>query len=309
MKTDILSFKGDNGTDIFYYRWLPDKKTDIKAIVQIIHGMGEHSGRYKEFARALTDSGFAVYSNDHRGHGKTGGSPETYGHFADEGGWDLVINEIYKLTWIIKMENPLKDIFIYGHSLGAFLAQDFSTIHGKELRGMIISGTKTTPSIIEKIGTLIAQMQIRKNGPKVKSPLLLSLTFGKYNKYFKPNRTSADWISRDARKVDEYVADPYCNGQFSATFFLDMANGLIKINRMENMEKTPSNLPVFLLAGTKDPVSNFTKDILKVYKDYKKAGIKDINLKLYEGSRHEILNELNRQEVYRDIIDWIKERV
>ena len=309
MKTGIFSFKGNDGTDIFYYRWLPDKENDIKAMVQIIHGMGEHSARYKEFAQALTGAGFAVYSNDHRGHGKTGGAPQTFGHFADEGGWDLVVSEIFKLTQIIKKENPLKDIFIYGHSLGAFLASDYSIIHGKEIRGMIISGTKTSPGFIENIGTFIARMQIRKNGPKVKSPLLLSLTFGKYNRCFKPNRTRSDWISRDTKKVDEYVADPYCNGQFSAAFFLDLANGLKKINRMENMKKTPRHLPIYLLAGTKDPVSNFTKDMLKVYGDYKKAGIKDISLKFYEGARHEILNELNRQEVYKDIIDWIKDRI
>jgi len=309
MKTDISSFKGIDGTDIFFYRWLPDEKNNIKAVLQIIHGMGEHSGRYKEFAQALTDAGFAVYSNDHRGHGKTGGTPGTFGHFADKGGWELVISEIFKLTEIIKQENPLKNIFIYGHSLGAFLASYNSLIHGKEIRGMIISGTKTTPGPVENIGTLIAKMQIRKNGPKVKAPLLLSLTFGKYNKYFKPNRTSFDWISRDTKKVDEYMADPYCNGQFSATFFLDMANGLKKINKMENMKKTPGNLSIYLLAGTKDPVSNFTKDMLKVYKDYKKAGVKDIEYKFYEGARHEIINELNRQEVYKDIIDWMDARI
>ncbi len=309
MKTDIFNFKGYDGTDIFYYRWLPDEKKDIKAVLQIIHGMGEHSGRYKEFAQALTDAGFAVYSNDHRGHGKTGGAPQTFGHFADKGGWDLVVSEVFKLTEIIKQENPLKDIFIYGHSLGAFLASDYSLTHGKEIRGMIISGTKTSPGFIENIGTLIAKMQIIKNGPKVKAPLLLSLTFGKYNKYFKPNRTPSDWISRDTKKVDEYIADPYCNGQFSATFFLDMANGLKKINKLENMKKTPGNLSIYLLAGTRDPVSNFTKDILKVYEDYKKAGIKDISYKFYEGARHEIINELNRQEVYKDIIDWMNARI
>ena len=309
MKTDISSFKADDGTDIFFYRWLPDEKNDIKAAVQIIHGMGDHAGRYKEFAQALTDAGFAVYSNDHRGHGKTGGSPQTFGHLADEGGWDLVVSEVFKLTEILKQENPLKDIFIYGHSMGSFLARDYSLIHGKEIRGMIISGTKTFPGLIENIGTLIAKMQIRKNGPKVKSPLLLSLTFGKYNKYFKPNRTPSDWLSRDMQKVDELIADPYCNGQYSATFFLDLAKGLTKINKMENMKKTPRHLPIYLLAGTKDPVCNFTKDVLKVYEDYKKAGIKDISFKFYEGARHEIINELNRQEVYKDIIDWINDRI
>lgn len=309
MKTDIFSFKGKDGADIFFYRWLPDEKNDIKAIVQIIHGMREHAGRYKEFAQALTDAGFAVYSNDHRGHGKTGGSPQAYGHFADEGGWDLVVSEVFKLTEILKQENPLKDIFIYGHSMGSFLARDYSLTHGKEIRGLIISGTKTSPGFIENIGTLIAKMQIRKNGPKVKSPLLLSLTFGKYNKYFKPNRTPSDWISRDMQKVDELIADPYCNGQLSATFFLDLANGLTKINKMENMKKTPRHLPIYLLAGTKDPVCNFSKDILKVYGDYKKAGIKDISFKFYQGARHEIINELNRQEVYKDIIDWINDRI
>lgn len=309
MKTDIFSFKADDGTDIFFYRWLPDYKNNIKAVVQIIHGMGDHAGRYKEFAQALTEAGFAVYANDHRGHGITGGSPQTFGHLADEGGWDLVVNEVFKLTEILKQENPLKDIFIYGHSMGSFLARDYSFTHGKEIRGLIISGTKTSPGFIENIGTLIAKMQIRKNGPKVKSPLLLSITFGKYNKHFKPNRTPSDWISADMQKVNELIADPYCNGQFSATFFLDLAKGLIKINKMENMKNTPRHLPIYLLAGTKDPVCNFTKDVLIVYDDYKKAGIKDISFKFYEGARHEILNELNRQEVYKDIIDWINDRV
>lgn len=155
------------------------------------------------------------------------------------------------------------------------------------------------------IGALLAKWEIKTKGKRAKSPLLDKLLFGSYNKPFRPNRTEFDWLSRDSKEVDKYIRDPLCGGIFTAGFFYDLITGVKKINKFYNIKNVPQDLPIYLFSGEKDPVGGNTRGLLQVYKAYRKAGIKDITYKFYKGCRHEMLNEINRKEVYNDIISWL----
>jgi alpha-beta hydrolase superfamily lysophospholipase len=305
MESKNFIFKTDDGIEIFVYRWLPDKQDKIKAAIQLIHGMGDNAGRYAEFAENLAAEGFAVYAEDHRGHGRTAGPPEKFGHFADKKGWELVLGDLYKLNGIIKKENPGKNIFMLGHSMGSFLTRDYVMSYPEGIKGIVLSGTTGISALMGNIGMILSKLQIKSKGVRGKSPLMLSMTFGAYNKTFKPARTSADWISRDNKAIDKMLEEPYWVKDFSSSFFLDLTSGLKKISSFKNIRKTPNDLPIYFISGTRDALGNFTKSVKKVISDYKKAGIKDIQYKFYKDARHAILIEINKKEVYRDIINWL----
>jgi alpha-beta hydrolase superfamily lysophospholipase len=222
MKSGDFKFITEDKTEIFTCKWLPDDNKEIRGAVQIVHGMAEHAARYGEFAEFLTENGFAVYADDHRGHGKTAGSLDRVGFFAEKNGWDLVVNDEFELTRIIKKENPGLPVYLLGCSMGSLIIRDFIFEHSNHINGVILSGTSCDPGILAIFGKLVAKLQIRQNGFKAKSPLLDKLSFGKFNSYFKPNRTAFDWLSTNEENVDRYVADPYCGSVFSAGFFYDL---------------------------------------------------------------------------------------
>jgi len=305
MQSETFSFKTDNDKDISAYKWLPDNKSSIKGVVQISHGMAEHASRYEDFAGTLVKSGYGVYANDHRGHGKTAGSLNDIGYFAPNNGWSLVVNDMYKLNSIIAKDHPGLPIYLLGHSMGSLLSRSFIIRYGDRLSGVILIGTSGDPGALKYIGILIAKFEMKMKGKKVKSPMLDNLSFGNYNKAFAPNRTRFDWLSRDASSVDKYVNDPFCGDIFSAGFFYDLLTGIKDIGSFSNIENISEDLPILLLSGEDDPVGNKTRGVLQVYDLYKKAGIKDVNYKFYPEARHDILNEINKDEVYRDIIEWL----
>ncbi|MBP7735347.1 MAG: lysophospholipase [Spirochaetes bacterium] len=307
MKSDTFTFKAADGTKIFAYRWMPDSKQDIKAALQIAHGMAEHGARYERFAGELVKAGYAVYANDHRGHGKTAGSLENVGFFADVDGWNKVVDDMHVLTTLIKKENPALPIFLLGHSMGSFLSRNYAMLHGNDIKGLILSGTAGDPGLLGKVGLLVAKIDAAWKGKKTKSPLLDKLSFGAYNNAFKPNRTKFDWLSRDNAEVDKYVADPYCGDVFTAGFFCDLVSGLAFISDDRNVAKIPRELPIYLFSGSMDPVGANTRGVLQVYNSLVKSGIGEVTYKFYEGARHETLNELNRDEVFSDVIAWLNQ--
>jgi alpha-beta hydrolase superfamily lysophospholipase len=206
MKSENFNVASDDGTKLFVYKWLPDNSNKIKAIVHIIHGMGEHAGRYFEFAQNLTENGFAFYSMDQRGHGRTAEDPKNFGHYADKNGWRLVLNDLKMLTGIINKHYKNKDVFLFGHSAGSFLARDYLSSYQalsdkQDIRGVVLSGSTCSPGLPGHFGILLAKNIIKKHGPEAKSTIHLKLTFEKYNSYFKPNITDYDWITRDKKKV------------------------------------------------------------------------------------------------------------
>lgn len=303
MTKNDFSYEAKDGTTIYAQSW--STSTEPKAIVQIAHGMAEHIDRYDEFARELVKNDFSVYGNDHRGHGKTAGTKENLGYFADEDGFSMVVEDMHQLTLKIREVYPTAPIILFGHSMGSFLARKYIQVYGGELTGVILSGTGGDPGFLGKMGLLLAKNEAKRKGAKTPSPLLDKLAFGNFNKPFKPARSDFDWLSRDQEAVEKYIQDPLCGNISSAGFFQDLFEGLMSIHKPAEIRKTPKDLPIFLLSGSKDPVGNNSKGVLQVYQSYLQAGIKDITYKLYEDGRHEMLNEINKHEVYEDIINWI----
>jgi len=302
-----FSYEGSTGKKIFTRKWLPENNSDIKAVVQIAHGMAEHSGRYADFAEKLVKEGFVVFANDHLGHGKTAGDIEKLGFFAEKDGWQRVVDDMKILNEIVGKEYKNLPIYGLGHSMGSFLFRTLMIQNGDLLDGVILSGTADDPGLLGRIGLLIAKNEIKRKGKKWKSKLMTKLSFGQFNNSFKPTNTNFDWLSRDSKTVEKYIQDPFCGTVFTSSFFVDMLKGIIFVNDKRNIKKIPKDLPVFLISGDKDPVGKNGKSVKNVYNDFKNAGINNIKIKLYKDARHEILNEINRDIVISDIIGWLEE--
>jgi alpha-beta hydrolase superfamily lysophospholipase len=302
MTPESFKLTVSDNTDVHVYRWIPDNPV---AVVQIAHGMAEHAARYADFAQALVDAGYAVYANDHRGHGKTAGSLDNVGFFGDSNGWDRVVQDMRDLHRRIRSEHVDCPFFLFGHSMGSFLVRNYIFGDTRDVCGAILSGTGQNPKLLVSAGKLVAKWEARRKGPKAKSRLMNNMSFGSFNKPFRPNRTDFDWLSRDDDEVDKYIADPFCGDVFTAGFFVDMMTGLQTIAEPENIRNIRRDLPIFLFSGENDPVGNNGKAIRQVYEIYRNAGIRDVTYRLYENGRHEMLNEINRQEVYADVIAWM----
>jgi alpha-beta hydrolase superfamily lysophospholipase len=300
-----FSFKSEDGTNIYVYNWKPDDGMKIKGIVQISHGMAETAARYERFAKTLTRSGYIVYANDHRGHGKTAGTADNIGYLAEEDGFDWLVKDIYKLSKIIKEENPELPLLLFGHSMGSFVAQRYIMLHGEEIQGVILSGSNGKQGTLLEIARLLTKNEIKKHGRRAKSHYLNNLTFGSYNNAFKPNRTEFDWLSSDNAEVDKYINDPFCGTVFTAGFFYDFFTGLKQIENRKDLNSVPKDLPIYIFSGDKDPVGKKGRGVIKLFNTYKKLGIRDVLYKLYKGGRHEMLNESNRDEVMKDVVDWM----
>lgn len=296
MKHNTNTFKGLGGAEIFYQSWLPE--SEIKAVVQIAHGMAEHSTRYAEFAQFLNKNGIAVYANDHRGHGKTIDYGGTQGYFSEKNGWSLVLNDVKEFSAIIKKEHPDIPLFLFGHSMGSFLARTYAGLWGTTIDGLILSGTGSNPQAVLVAGSILASIL-----PATKpSKLLDSMVFGKYNK---PYQTPFQWLSRDQKKVDEYVNDPLCGFVCTGRFFFDMLYGLKMLNRKNVNNGMPSDLPILIFSGSNDPVGELTKGVKKLTQQYKSEGFINVSEKFYPEGRHEMLNDINRKEVYNDVLEWL----
>ena len=309
MRSNAFKLPIEDNLNMQVYAWLPEHDQDIKAVVQIAHGMAEHGKRYADFAKFLNTHGYAVYANDHRGHGQTAGSLDNVGYFSDKDGFNKAVNDLKKLSEDIKSKHPDKPLFLLGHSMGTFLFRKYMMDPPVELKGVILSGTAGHPGLLGQSGIFISNLLKIFNSPKAPSPLMNALSFKAYNKAFKPNRTDFDWLSRDHEKVDEYVNDPYCGTVFSIQFFNDLINGLLDVSDQKNIDKTNENLPLLLVSGAEDPVGNNGKGVTEVFNKFNKTGLKDLTLKLFENGRHEILNETNRVEVYNFILNWLEERI
>lgn len=304
MISTTFTFKSGDETEIFVYKWMP-KDLPAKGVVQIAHGMAEHAARYENFASYLTKNGYIVYANDHRGHGKTAGSVEKLGYLGDKDGFLWLVRDLHDLSKIIINENPSLPLLLFGHSMGSFAAQRYIMDYGKDLKGVVLSGSNGKQGIALKIGTILAKWEIKKHGRKHQSTTMDNLVFSGYNKAFKPNRTGSDWISRDNVEVDKYINDPYCGTVFTAGFFYDFLTFLIEIEDKKNIKEIPKNLPIYIFSGDKDPVGKNGKGIINLFNRFKNHGVKDVKYKLYKDGRHEMLNEINRDEVMEDVVQWL----
>lgn len=298
------TFKAKDGIEIFYRKFLPER--EVLAVVQIFHGMAEHSQRYTAFANYLTDNGFAVYIADHRGHGRTIKNDADYGVWTNKDEWWRLLSDQRQLQEIALQEVGSKPYFILGHSMGSFLARTFITLYSNTLSGVIISGTGTNSNFVLKLGKTIADIACCLCGDTSKAHLLDKLSFGSYNKgYSLPYQ----WLSRDENEVLKYSNDNYCGGLFSNSFYRGFFSGLLYINKKSTCEKIDKQLNILFVSGTKDPVGNMGNGVKNAVNFYRTNGLEKIELKLYSEARHEILNETNRKEVYEDLLYWLRQRL
>lgn len=307
MKISNFTFKGEEDTDIYVYKYEPIEKENINGIVQISHGMSEEAARYKRFANYLTDNGYIVYINDHRGHGKSAENINRIGILAQKDGIHCIVKDLNKLTKIIKTENNGLPIFLFSHSMGSFAAQKYIIDYSEDIDGVILSGTNGLHGIEVDLGFLVAKVMSKIQGREKKAYLIDKLAFGGFNKKFKPNKSEFDWLSRDFKEVEKYIENEYCGVVFSNGYFYDLFKLFKEIRNTNNLKKINSKLPIYIFAGDKDPVGKFGKGVTKLYESYKKVGIENVEFKLYSGGRHEMLNEINKDEVINDTINWIKQ--
>lgn len=309
MSRSQFTFKTSDNKTINVYRWQPETELPIRGIIQLSHGMAEHIKRYDAFSRFLTENGFVVYGNDHRGHGLSVTAPDDRGYFADENGFEKVVDDMFRLSAIAKNEHPNIPIFIFGHSMGSFLTRRYIVKYGKHIDGAVLSGTGGDQGITGKIGYLLAKIEKRRIGARTPSKLLDKLIFGNFNKSIDNPRTSFDFLTRDKIAVDNYIHDEICGFIESAGFYADLLYGINLIHENKQVERILKALPIFLISGNEDPVGDHGKGVQNVYEQYKQHQLFDVSMKLYEGSRHELLHEWNKDEVYHDVLTWIEERV
>lgn len=280
--------------------WSPEGAP--RAVVQILHGMAEHIERYDRMAKALNEKGFLVAGRNHRGHGK---EAEILGYFADHDGWDAILNDAHQDSEILKRQYPGAPFILLGHSMGSFLAREYTLRFGKELDGLILSGTGFYPKTLCSSGRLLARL-----APKKKPANFVNgIAFAGNNKPFAPGRTGFEWLSRDEKEVDKYVADPLCGFCFTGAAFADFFGGLMALTDESRLKAMPKDLPVYFMSGDHDPVGQMGEGVQKVAEQFKNAGMKDVTVKLYKDARHELFNELNREEVTFDLISWLDRRL
>ena len=304
MRSSDFTHAASDGKRLFVYRYLPDEGTAVKAVVHISHGMAEHAARYARVAESLTAAGYAVYANDHRGHGKTASTDEL-GFFASERGFARVVADLAELVAHEKKEHPGLPVVLFGHSMGSYIAQQFLIDHGSELAGAVLSGSAGKPGLVASAGRLVARAERLRKGERGTSKLLGDLSFVAFNKQFAPTRTGFDWLSRDAAEVDKYVADPLCGFDVTTSLWVDVLDALTAIADPAQQARIPKALPIYVFSGSEDPVSEKTKTLDQLLAAYKLAGIRDVSHRFYPGARHETLNETNRAEVTRDLLTWL----
>lgn len=300
MKKD---FKLQVTNDITLLGVIYEPDGESKGVVQICHGMAEHIGRYDEFMQFLCNNGYVVVAYDQRGHGKTAGSVEKLGYMSDNDNFQALVDDLYKVNQYVHENYPNKLIYLFGHSMGSFVSQRFIELHSSSIDGCILSGSSFNNGLTFKLGHILASIITKFKDRKYISRMMDNLSFQSYNKKFKPNITTVDWLSRDMDNNRRYVEDPYCGTIFTVSFFKDLTGGFKTISK--NIELVNNELPIYIMSGDCDPVGNFGKGTTKLYKKLKNSGIKDLTLKLYKDGRHEMLNEINKDEVYNNILEWI----
>ena len=298
----IPSTRGD--TDLNCCRWVPEGT--VKAVLQISHGMIEHITRYSDFARFLNGRNIAVYGHDHLGHGDT--TPNDLGFIAEEGGDAVLVDDLFEVTKRIESEYPDTPLFLLGHSMGSFVARRYITKYGDHLDGAIFVGTGNQSPISVKTGLFISRYLCRHKGVRYVSPFLNKTILESNDRHFEVPDMKNRWISRDPRTVRKYNEDPLCTFRFTAGGFRDLLTMIKRLEDGEDFDRIPKNLPVIFLSGKDDPIGDFGKGVEKARDGLRKAGL-DPGMKLYEGARHEVLNETNREEVYDDIAEWVEERI
>ena len=287
-------------------RWTPEESP--RAVVQIVHGIAEYVERYDEFAAYLNGLGFLVVAEDHMGHGQSVGENGIQGYF--HGGWFTAVEDTMTLLRETQAAYPDIPYVLFGHSMGSFMARTILCKYPDSgISAAVICGTGWQPAALLPPVTRFIEAVCRKDGEDKPSAFLENLVFGSYNRRVEHPRTAYDWLSRDTKIVDAYIAHPMCGFTPTAGLLREMMKGLTYIEKPAHLEAMKKDLPVFFVAGGDDPVGSYGKGVRHTVSQFKKAGMTNVSCRIYPLCRHEILNEVNRQEIFEDIGGWILKKV
>ncbi|AZF12260.1 Lysophospholipase [Pseudomonas sp. R2-37-08W] len=287
---------------LYVNQWMPAEPP--RALMMLSHGMAEHSGRYGRLAQALCGAGYGVYALDQRGHGRTA-DEGTLGLYAEEDGWNKVVGDLASLNQHIGQQQPGLPIILLGHSMGSYIAQAYLLHHSASLNGAILSGSNFQPVALYRAARTIARIERARQGLRGRSALIEFLSFGSFNKAFKPNRTAFDWLSRDPVEVDQYIHDPLCGFRCTNQLWVDLLGGLQQISKASNLAQIDPGLPILIIGGECDPVSE-GKRLKSLAHALRDAGCQHLQLTLYPQARHEVFNETNRDDVTADVLTWLE---
>lgn len=291
MKHSTFELEGGDGAVFFAQSWLPGGEP--RAVVQIAHGMAEHSTRYERFATFLTERGYAVYADDHRGHGKTVTDADL--GWAGLDGWNGIVSDIITLGAHAEKQHPGLERCLFGHSMGSFATLGVM-LRGDHYQAYVLSGSDEPGGGLAALGKGLARLERFRQGARGKSALLVKMSFGAFNDAFKPARTEFDWLSRDADEVDKYIADPRCGHKMTNQFWVDFVDGLVATGTAD-WTKMPKQRPIYVFSGQSDPVGKMGKGVHALTARLRRAGFGKLEEKLWENGRHEMLNETNRDDV------------
>ena len=301
MRTDFF-FKSGSGARLHGCRWTPDSQ--VRAVLQIVHGIAEYVERYDGFANFLNRQGILVVAEDHMGHGKSISQECPQGYFA--GGWQTAVDDTYRLTRDTMAEFRDVPFILFGHSMGSFMARTILAKYPDSgITAAVICGTGWQPAPVLAAGKAACALVCRAKGERAPSPLLQAMAFGTYNRKVEYPRTPYDWISRDNSVVNAYKADPLCGFTPTAGLMRDMMEGIAYIQREENLAKMGKALPVLFIAGGDDPVGSYGAGVRTAAEAFRKAGMERVDVRIYPLCRHELLNEINREEIMDDVSRWI----
>ena len=301
-------FNSSTGKNKIHARMcVPD--AEPRAIVQIIHGIAEYIDRYDEFMSFLADNGIIAVGTDHLGHGKSIESEEQTGFFAYDNGWDYVVRDEEVLRLAMHENYPELPIIVFGHSMGSFMTRTLLIRYPDAFNAAIISGTGNQGAALVNGGLFMGNLVTGLKGAHHYSKFLNNLAFGSYNKIYDNPKTEYDWLSRDEANVQKYIDDPLCGFIPSCSLFRDMMTGVKFITNKKNLTAMNKDMPVYFMSGDMDPVGECGKGVQKAYNNFLEAGMKDVSIKLYPGGRHEMLNDINKDEVYTDILAWLDSKI
>ena len=301
-------FNSSTGKNKIHARMcVPD--AEPRAIVQIIHGIAEYIDRYDEFMSFLADNGIIAVGTDHLGHGKSIESEEQTGFFAYDNGWDYVVRDEEVLRLAMHENYPELPIIVFGHSMGSFMARTLLIRYPDAFNAAIISGTGNQGAALVNGGLFMGNLVTGLKGAHHYSKFLNNLAFGSYNEIYDNPKTEYDWLSRDEANVQKYIDDPLCGFIPSCSLFRDMMTGVKFITNKKHLTAMNKDMPVYFMSGDMDPVGECGKGVQKAYNNFLEAGMKDVSIKLYPGGRHEMLNEINKDEVYTDILAWLDSKI
>ena len=312
MKNEVFTFLSKDGkTNIHAVKWIPDSG-EYKAILQITHGMIEYIERYEPFAKFMTENGYMVVGHDHLGHGESVNTKEDLGFFADvDSPSDYLIEDMHKLRTTIQKENPDVPYFMFGHSMGSYMLRKYLSVYNDNLRGAIICGTGFSPEKVTKMCIMATKLMKVFKGSHGRSKMLRDLTYDKYYKKFDMfgKDASNSWLTRDEEIVKKYYSDPKCTYMFTVNGYVGLTEAVLYSCKQENVDKIPNKLPIFIVSGSDDPVGGCSEGVMKVVNMFKESGKVDLTYKLYDGFRHEILNEIGKEQVYSDLLAWMNVRI